>query len=262
MRLLANEESPTTSGARSSRERFAAKVLAAETAVLDAHRRGAFSATHVRYPLVYSPRAVVAFERWAVRRLLQGHRRLLVPDGGLSVYSRCAAKNAAHCIGLVVDSPDVAAGQVYQCADDRQFSVAEWLELIADALGVGDIEIVSAPLALARPVWPYLPTGPLGSRHTLVDTTKARRDLGYKDVVDPVAALRELVEYLAASPERTADPRDAPKDEAMVIGALDALTADLAAKLAWEAPEDYWPDWHTYDHPTEPGPECSSAEGG
>lgn len=260
MRLLANEKSPTTSGVRSSRERFAAKVLAAERAVLDAHDRGAFSATHVRYPLVYSPRAVVAFERWAVRRLLQGHRRLLVPDGGLSVYSRCAAKNAAHCLGLIIDAPDVAAGQIYQCADDRQFSVAEWLELIADALGADDMEIVSAPLSLARPVWPYLPTGPLGSRHTLVDTTKARRDLGYADVVDPVDALRQLVEHLAVSPERTTDERDAPDAEALVIDALDALSAGLSAESAWEEPDDFWPDWHTYDHPTEPA--SSNARGG
>lgn len=253
MRLLADEQSPTTTGDGSSRDRFAAKVLAAEQAVLDAHHRGAFTATHVRYPLVYSTRAVVAFERWAVRRLIEGHRRLLVPDGGLSVYSRCAAQNAAHLLGLILDAPDTAAGQIYQCADDQQFSVGAWLDLIAAALGVGPIELVSAPLLLARPVWPYLPTGPLGSRHTLVDTTKARRELGYADVIDPVVALGQLVEYLAAAPERVGDPQDDPAAEMLVMEAIDTLQRDLAVKLQWEVPEEYGPDWHTYDHPRSPG---------
>lgn len=255
MQILANEESPTTIESTTSRERFGLKIAEAERAVFAAHRAGAFSATHVRYPIIYGTRSMSWLERWAVRRITSGHRRLLVPDGGLSIYSQCAARNAAHAIGLVLDAPDVAGGQLYQCADDRQYSVAQWLELIAQHLGAS-IEIVSAPLDLARPVWPLLPLGPLATRHSLVDTTKIRRELGYADVVDPVDAIGELVRHLAATPELTAPDHDDPAGEAAVIAAMDRAREELTASLDWVPFEDK-PDWHPYAHPKAPGTEDS-----
>ena len=252
MRILANEDSPTTTESATSRDRFGLKIAEAERAVFAAHRDGAFSATHVRYPIIYGTRSMAWLEKWAVRRITSGHRRLVVPDGGLSIYSQSAARNAAHAIGLVLDAPAVAGGQLYQCGDDRQFSVGQWLELVAQHLGAS-IELVSAPLDLARPVWPLLPLGPLASRHSLVDTTKIRRDLGYADVVDPVDALGELVRHLVAAPERTAAEHDDPDGEAAVIAAMDRAREALTASLDWQ-PFEEKPDWHPYAHPKAPGP--------
>jgi hypothetical protein len=169
----------------------------------------------------------------------------------LSIYSQSAARNAAHAIGLVLDAPDVAGGQLYQCADDRQYSVAQWLELIAEHLDAS-IELVSAPLELARPVWPLLPLGPLATRHSLVDTTKIRRELGYADVVDPVDALGELVRHLAAEPETTPPDNDDPAGEDAVIAAMDRVRDRLTTSLGWE-PFEEKPDWHPYAHPKAPG---------
>jgi nucleoside-diphosphate-sugar epimerase len=253
MQILADEESPTASGPGSARDRFAAKVLEAEIAVMAAHHAGAFSATHVRYPMIYGSRAKVAFERWAVRRIVDGHRRLLIADSGLSIYSRAAAINAAHCIGLILDRSDVAAGQIYQCADDRQYSLRQWLDLIAAELGA-NVEIVSAPLALARPVWPLLPTGPLASPHTLVSTAKIVRDLGYADVVEPRDALSQLVRHLAERPDRTDDATGDVGAELTVIAALDRLRTDLSRHFDWDDTEEPVAQWHPYDHPSEPGP--------
>jgi nucleoside-diphosphate-sugar epimerase len=250
MRILADESSPTTVGAETSRQRFAAKVREAEEAVLGAHERGAFSATHIRYPMIIGARAKVAFERWAVRRILDGHRRLLIADGGLSIYSRAAAANAARCIGLALDHPAVAGGQIYQCADDVQYSLRQWLELIAaefDAV----VEIVPVPLALARPVWHLLPTGPLASPHTLVSTAKIRRDLGYADVVAPRDALAELVHHLAERPEHTDDAAGDADAERAVIDAIDGLRDDLVRRLEWEETDEPVALWHPYAHPKE-----------
>ena len=251
VQILADETSPTVTSSETSRDRFAAKVLEAERTVLAAHEAGAFSATHVRYPMIYSSRAKMSFERWAVRRILDGHRRLLIADGGLSIYTRAAALNAAHHIGLILDHAEVAAGQLYQCADDRQFSLRQWLELIAAELRV-DIEIVAAPLTLARPVWHLLPTGPLASPHTLLSTAKAKRELGYADVVAPREALAELVHYLAAQRERTDAAAGDETAELAVIEALDRLRVDLAQQLDWEDTEEPVAHWHPYDHPTQP----------
>ena len=253
MKVLADEEGPTAAGASSARDRFAAKVVAAERAVMDAHRAGAFRATHLRYPMIYGRNCVVAYERWVVRRLLDGNRRLLVPDGGLSIYSRCADRNAAQFVAGVVDNDDAASGQVYQCADDEQYSLYQWTQLIGEALGI-EPEIVAVPLDLARPVWPLLPTGPLASQHTLVDTSKARSHLGYRDVVRPAEALRDLVAHLAAHPAETAsvDPDD--HQERAVIAAFDDLRRRLPTELGWESIEEALPRWHTYDHPIAPTP--------
>jgi nucleoside-diphosphate-sugar epimerase len=217
-----------------------------------AHNDRAFSATHLRYPMIYGSRAKLAFERWAVRRIIEGHRRLLVTDSGLSIYSRAAAVNAAHCIGLILDRGEVAAGQIYQCADDRQYSLRQWLELIAADLGA-QVEIVSAPMELARPVWHLLPTGPLASPHTLVSTAKIKRDLGYVDVVEPRHALSELVRYLAEQPDRTDDAAGDVEAELSVITALDRLRGDLARTLDWEDTDEPVAHWHPYDHPSAPG---------
>ena len=252
LQILADEQSPTVSGQQSSRDRFAAKVLEAETVVMAAHNDGAFSATHLRYPMIYGSRAKLAFERWAVRRIIDGHRRLLVTDSGLSIHSRAAAVNAAHCIGLILDRGDIAAEQIYQCADDRQYSLRQWLELITAELGA-EVEIVSAPMELARPLWPLLPTGPLASPHTLVSTAKIKRDLGYADVVDPRDALSELVRYLAEKPDRTHVAAGDVDAELAVIAALDQLRSDLARQFDWEDTDEPVAHWHPYDHPSAPG---------
>ena len=252
MQILADEDSPTASGHGSSRDRFAAKVLEAETAVMAAHHAGAFSATHLRYPMIYGSRAKVAFERWAVRRIVGGHRRLLVADSGLSIYSRAAAINAAHCIGLILDRHDIAAGQIYQCADDRQYSLRQWLDLIAAELGA-ELEIVSAPLAVAQPVWHLLPTGPLASPHTLVSTAKITRDLGYADVVEPREALSQLVRYLSEERNRTDESAGDVDAELGVIAALDRLRTELARQFDWADTDEPVAHWHPYDHPRAPG---------
>jgi nucleoside-diphosphate-sugar epimerase len=224
-------------------------VVAGERAVLDTHAAGAFSATYLRYPIIYGRRAWVGFERGIVRRLLAGRRRLLLPDGGLSIFTRCADRNAAGFVAGVVDHAEVAAGQVYNCADDGQFSLYQWTQMICAAVGV-EAEIISVPLDWARPVWSMLPTGPLGSPHTLVDTTKARRDLGRTNVVRPEDALDALVRHLVDEP---ADGRAIEADvaaEDVIIDACQRTGRRLAETLGWGPVDE--PFDHPYDHPTVP----------
>jgi nucleoside-diphosphate-sugar epimerase len=51
---------------------------------------------------------------------------------------------------LAVDQPEVAAGQIYNCGDDRQFSVRQIVEIIADELQ-HQFEILSMPAEVAYP---------------------------------------------------------------------------------------------------------------
>jgi nucleoside-diphosphate-sugar epimerase len=252
MRILARETDPVVTAAgpeASSRQRFAARVAAAERAVLDAHEAGAFSATYLRYPIIYGPRAWVAFERGIVGRLRAGRGRLLLPDGGLNIFTRCADRNAAGFVAAVVDHGEVAAGQVYNCADDRQYSLYQWTQMICAAVGV-DAEIISVPLDWARPVWSMLPTGPLGSPHTLVDTTKARRDLGCTNVVRPEDALSSLVRRLVDEHPDVAAIEAGLEAEDVIINACNETGRRLADLLGWGPVAE--PFDHPYDHPTVP----------
>jgi len=253
MRLLAHEESPRVSSGSSERARFAMRVREAEESVLAAGERGAFAATYVRYPMVYGRRSMLRFERALLARARAGRRRILLPDGGLSVYSRLAERNAAHLLGLVLDHPEVSAGRVYQAADDEVYSTLQWAELCLAAVGSG-AELVGLPLVMCRASWDLLPTGPAASQHTLVDTSRARRELGYADVVQPADVLGEACQMLwAESGQLTDRPPDfAAEDEA--IAGYDRLLAELADADGQLAPTGD-PRWHPYAHPKQRDPE-------
>lgn len=260
MRVLASESDatvldlwPEPEPGESPRLTFARKVARAERAVLDAHRRGAYLGTYVRYPLVYGWRTWLQFERGVIRRLLDGRRRLVLPDGGLGIFTRCADVNAARAVALAVDRPEVAAGRVYHCGDDDQYSLHQWTELICAALGV-TAEIVGAPMALARSSWDLLPSGPFGTPHSLVRLEAARHDLGYADVVPAAEALRLLVTRLAADPSMDEVTYDRTTEDAL-LRASDEMAAGLARTLGWEDWDDdgYFRSWHPYDHPGAPG---------
>lgn len=262
MRVGACETDPTVlehwadpAPGESPRLAFARKVAAAERAVLDAHRRGAFRGTYLRYPLVYGWRTWLQFERGIVRRLLDGRRRLVLPDGGLSVFTRCADVNAARAVALAVDAPQRAAGRVFHCGDDDQYSLAQWTELVCETLGV-EAEIVGVPLSLARSTWDLLPSGPVGTAHSIVDLGAARRDLGYADAVAAADALGSIVRRLAVDPsmEEVAYDRDG---EDALLRRVDAMAGELQRELGWAPWDDaaFFRSWHPYDHPASPGEE-------
>lgn len=202
MRLLAREDSPLADAAGRA-PRFAHLVLDAERAVLNHCWRGLYQATVVRYPLIYGPRNVVPWEWAVIKRALDGRTRMVLPDDGLWIMSRCAARNAAEALLCVVDRPEIASGQVYNCADHEQYTIRQWAESVAAIMGV-EMEFVGipsqiAPSALAE----FLP---VDSRpHMLVDAGKIERELGYREAVPATQALEEVVRWLLDNPVTSSD---------------------------------------------------------
>ena len=252
MRVLADEDSPVASAAATtSRARFVAKVVAAERSVMDAHRRGAFAGTYLRYPTVYGPRAFLQAERAVLARLRAGRRHLLLPEGGLAIISRLADRNAAHAVRCVLEHPVAASGEIFQCADDAQYSMRQWLQLVSAAVGQYP-RLVSVPTALASPVADLLPTGLSGSPHVLVSTAKIKQRLGYADVVRPAEYIRDVVRRVVGAPGGLdgitwdAAAEDALLDALLALAVQsgttkDAIESERAATYA-----------HSYDHPAQP----------
>lgn len=203
MRLMADERSPLATDA-ANLPRFARLVVEAERSLLDRNAKGDYAATTVRYSQIYGPRAVVNPEWAVVKRVDDGRRQLILPDDGLWVLSRCAAENAASLVLSIVDRPDVAQGQSYNCADDDQYTVRQWAEIVLDLAG-GDLELVGIPSQLAGSALSEL-LAPGTGVQVIVDTTKARRELGYRDAVPARQALGATVDWLRQHPPTESYP--------------------------------------------------------
>jgi dTDP-D-glucose 4,6-dehydratase len=189
---------------------------------------------------------------WAVvKRVLDGRRRIIVPDDGLWIVSRCAAENAAAAVLCIVAKPDVSGGQAYNCADEDQFTVRQWVQLVAGYAG-GDVEIVGVPSSVARSHFIEL-MPPDARPHMLVNTEKIRQELGYADVVNAHDALRDTVEWMIANPITAADY---PTYEAKFDYALDDLMIDryrqAVEQLNRDVPDRVLEVKHPMPHPKTP----------
>ena len=193
-------------------------VRRTEDAVFELHEAGAFRASVFRYPSIYGPRNPHAWEWPAIRRILDGRDFILVPDGGLAVHSRLSSWNAAHSVLLAVDHPDAAAGEAFNCADDDQFSLRQWIELIADHMGA-ELEIVPVPGDIPSPGWALVVFRYDCSPHVIVDTTKIRTLLRYEDTKPARAGLVETVDWYVENRSDSdtwpvLDPFDYPSEDA------------------------------------------------
>jgi nucleoside-diphosphate-sugar epimerase len=179
------------------------------------------SATHFRYPYVYGPRQLAPREWCIVRRILDGRRLLILPDGGLSLITFGYVDNLAHAMLLAVDKPAESMGEIFNCGDDERLTIRQVAELITAELD-HDWELISMPSELAVPARP-LQMNQL-STHRVLDTAKLRERLGYRDVVPARQAVRLAARWLVDNPptlggyEETAlqDPFDYAAEDRLV----------------------------------------------
>ena len=203
MKVMAREDGPMA-GDHGPAPFFSAKVFEAERAVLDQAAAGAYQGSIVRYCSIYGARNLSPREWSVVKRVLDGRDRMYVIEGGHEIYSRCAAQNAAELLLLIVDKPQIANGQAYNCGDEDQYSFRQWIDLLAGCMDA-DLEILSLPAQIAQATLAELQTMEGVFSHSLVDTAKARRELGYKDVISAADATADYVRWLIANPVKPGD---------------------------------------------------------
>jgi len=234
---------------------FAYLMVQAEQAVIDAHRSGCYNGTVLRFPMVYGGRQLIPGEWSIMRRILDGRKHIIVPDGGLVIDSRGYAANLAHATLLCADNPDKAAGQVYNIADEQAYSVREWVDFIAQAMD-HDWEVVSLPALLARPAVAYaMPGRPRIAEdgqlnHRVMDLTKVKTQLGYRDIVPAHEAVKRTVQwYLENQPERGGEIEQRLGDK-FDYEAEDRLIEAYRESLAKLLDIHEAPVWHhPYPHP-------------
>ncbi|MDA8045562.1 MAG: NAD-dependent epimerase/dehydratase family protein [Actinomycetota bacterium] len=176
------------------------------------------TATHFRYPYVYGPRQLAPREWCVVRRILDRRRFLILADGGLTLIPFGYVENLAHAMLLAVDQPDGSCGEVFNCGDEEALTIRQVAELIAEELG-HEWELLSMPGELAVPARPLMMN--YMTTHRVLDLSKLRTRLGYRDVVPARQAVRRTARWLVehrpqrGGYEETAleDPFDYPAED-------------------------------------------------
>ena len=228
--------------------RFSYLIASTERAVLAAHPKGAV----YRYPYVYGPYQLLPREWCVIRRVLDKRPFMILSEGGLGLMTHGYAGNLAHAVLLAIDKPNAAAGQIYNCGDDVQFTVRQVVEIIADEMN-HQFELISLPAAVAYPargisleITPY---------HKLMDCHKIKYQLGYSDPTSAEEALRHTVRwYIEHQPERNGDIEQRLQD-AFDYEAEDQLAAIYREAMgrAQSFRREVVPTPHPYPHPKQPG---------
>jgi len=249
--LVAEDAAPANPGAFSDPKAaaFLAKMTAAEDAVMDANGRGAYRASIVRYPRIYGVGNVVSQEWSIVKRVLDGRPFLLLPGGGQACFTRCAAANAAHCVLLALET-DAAAGEIFNCGDDEQFSLRQWTEIVLGVTG-GNLEIIGLPDSLNHVASHFALYGGSMFNNALVNTQKARTMLGYRDVIPAREAIVRCTRWWidnSASAGRSLIQRDV--FDYKLEDRLHERLRDLSEAFRPVARPDV--PFHSYAHPKEP----------
>ena len=248
MMVPTREDDPRADG--DNEVRFSRLMSETENAVFDDHP----NATIFRYPYVYGPHQLIPREWCVIRRLLDGRRHIIVPEGGLMLATHGYAPNLAHAVLLAVDLPEESAGQAYNCGDEKTMTIRQLIEVIADTMQT-PVEIVSVPNEVA--VTSRALTTRDDLHHWVMDIGKLQRELGYRDQVDPVTAVRETVAwYLRNRPEpggeieqRLADPFDYATEDRLIEAQANALQE--MRRITSSVGGERRP--HAYAHPQQPG---------
>lgn len=247
LKIPTSEEDPSAAHSQSA---LISKGLQSERFVIDLSNQGAFSGSVYRVPRIYGPRAPAGVEWGIVRRLLDGRRKIIVPDGGMVAETRAYAANVAHMLLLALDHPDQTAGQVFNCGDERAITLREWILAIAEALDIHDVELISVPYEAAFPAYPYA-RDPFVAGHRVLDLSKAKALLGYRDAVPFADAIARTARWYAQNPVERGGEAEQQLGDAFDYDAEDALLTGIAqfSYAAAKIPRRPYRFVHPYRHP-------------
>jgi nucleoside-diphosphate-sugar epimerase len=214
------------------------RIVRTEEAVFKAHP----GAAHFRYPYLYGPYQPAPREWLVVRRILDGRRRIIVADEGLTLHHHCYTENCAAAVVRGVEQPERSSGMVFNVGDEEVLTVRQMVELCARELGA-DLEVVSLPYDLAVPAWPLL-AQPFPT-HRVLDLARLHHRLGHRDVVPAREAVARTARWLAEHPpahdgieERVlTDPFDYTAEDALIeswkTARSQVIVPEFAVRPSW-----------------------------
>jgi nucleoside-diphosphate-sugar epimerase len=165
-------------------------------------------ATIVRLPMVYGPGDHLHRLHPVVKRLQDLRPVLLEESVARWIPCRGYVENVAQAIVLAA-THEAAAGRTYNVAEPEPHTEAQWVARIAL------LKILPAdrmPPHLRKPL--------NFEQHLLTNTTRIRRELGYREAVGSDEALRRTVEWERAHPPARINPAefDYPAEDRALAG--------------------------------------------
>ena len=157
----------------------------------------------------------------------------------------------AHAVLLAVNQPETSGGKIYNCADTHQLTMAQWVQIISDAMD-WSLDVVSVPARYAQPARDIM-LAASHSHHQLYDTFALRAELGYEDKVSVVEALGRTVDwYMSNPPELNASTHAEMAEQYKTEDRLKEIVDATRQKFDSLPVEDKTFS-HPYAHPKKPG---------
>jgi len=137
-----------------------------------------------------------------LKRMDDGRPAILL-DEGLARWrwTRGYVENVAAAIALAVVD-ERAAGRIYNIGEEGPLPEAEWVRRIGEAAG-WDGEVIPLP---GERLPPHLREKYDRSQDLVVDTTRIREELGYREPIPQREALRRTIAWERANPPKEIDP--------------------------------------------------------
>jgi nucleoside-diphosphate-sugar epimerase len=172
--------------------------VAVEDAILGDTR---LPGTVLRLPMVYGPGDPLHRFFPVLKRIDDGRRAIVMEEGFARWRSpRGYVENVAAAVVLAAVS-DQASGRVYNVAEEAACSEEEWAREIA-AVAEWTGEIVVLP---AHRTPPHLRVPYNVAQHWVADTTRIRRELGYRESVGRREAIARTIAWERAHPPARID---------------------------------------------------------
>ena len=115
-------------------DHFVDRMLETERLIMQAHKEGHYNVTHFRYAMGYGPRHLAPPDWSIIRRILEGRKQFILPNGGQVIVCKGYGENEAHALLLAIDNPDASAGQIYNISDETKMTNREWVRAVASVM--------------------------------------------------------------------------------------------------------------------------------
>ena len=177
--------------------------------------------TVLRLPMIYGPGDYARRFHPIVKRIDDGRRTIIYEEGWAAWKApRGYVENVAAAIVLASVS-DRAVGRIYNVAETPAFSEIEWARKIAAATGWdGDFAVLSRDRTPVHLVFPGN-----SAQHWEVDSSRIRRELGYREPVSINEGIRRTIEWERANPINPGEFNPHPFDYAAEGAALEGISA-------------------------------------
>ena len=172
---------------------YTGRVALGEDQLFAQHGAGDFEAVILRYPGIYGPRAPINHEWAVIKRVIDQRPFMLMPHDGMSYFQRGYSQNVAWLVFLAATRPE-ASGNAFNTGDEQVLSARRVAEIIVEELG-SSMKLVGIPVEFCRNIYPLAEKAPL-----ILDMSKARDLLGYRDVVNAEEATRITARWYFENP--------------------------------------------------------------